>query len=29
MLNRAAATYFYFYFSYWTTSGSFRRARTI
>ena len=29
MLNRAAATYFYFYFSYWTTSGSYRRARTI
>jgi hypothetical protein len=28
MLNRAAATYFYFYFSYWTTSGSYRRART-
>ena len=29
MLNRAVATYFYFYFSYWTTSGSYRRARTI
>jgi len=27
MSNRAAATYYYF--SYWTTSGSYRRARTI
>jgi hypothetical protein len=26
MSNRAAATYYYF--SYWTTSGSYRRART-
>ena len=27
MSNRAAAT-FYYYFSYWTLSGSYRRART-
>jgi len=27
MLNRAFATS-YFYFSYWTPSGSYRRART-
>jgi len=27
MSNRAAATYYYF--SYWKTSGSYRRARTI
>jgi hypothetical protein len=29
MSNRRAATYAYFYFSYWTSSGSYRRARTI
>jgi len=28
MSNRGAATYSYFYFSYWTPSGSYRRART-
>jgi hypothetical protein len=29
MLNRATAAATYYYFSYWTPSGSYRRARTI